>query len=270
MFNIVVEDPNAAASGSIDKLFVWQNSWGLSTRTIGVMVMVHGDDKGLVLPPRVATVQVVVVPVGITAKTTDEQRANINKTCQDLVDRLVKVGVKARADFREGYTPGWKFNDWELKGVPIRLEIGPNDLEKKQTLSVRRDTGVKNPIALDQLEKDVPALLDNIHNDMYTKAKDLYDSRLKVVNKWEEVVPTLDAKCVVVMPWCEVESCEDDIKERSAKSAEQTDERAPSAGAKSLCIPFDQERWGKIVPGETKCPACGSDAKRWTMFGRSY
>lgn len=115
MFNIVVEDPNAAASGSIDKLFVWQNSWGLSTRTIGVMVMVHGDDKGLVLPPRVATVQVVVVPVGITAKTTDEQRANINNTCQDLVDRLAKVGVKARADFREGYTPGWKFNDWELK-----------------------------------------------------------------------------------------------------------------------------------------------------------
>ncbi|KAG8897833.1 hypothetical protein FRC00_003749, partial [Tulasnella sp. 408] len=243
MFNIVVEDPNAAASGSIDKLFVWQNSWGLSTRTIGVMVMVHGDDKGLVLPPRVATVQVVVVPVGITAKTTDEQRANINNTCQELVDRLAKVGVKARADFREGYTPGWKFNDWELKGVPIRLEIGPNDLEKKQTLSVRRDSGVKNPIALDQLEKEVPALLDNIHNDMYTKAKDLYDSRLKVVSKWEEVVPTLDAKCVVVMPWCEVESCEDDIKERSAKSAEQTDERAPSAGAKSLCIPFDQERW---------------------------
>ncbi|KAG8955439.1 hypothetical protein FRC04_008790 [Tulasnella sp. 424] len=270
MFNIVVEDPNAAASGSVDKLFVWQNSWGLSTRTIGVMVMVHGDDKGLVLPPRVATVQVVVVPVGITAKTSDEQRANINKTCQDLVDRLVKVGVKARADFREGYTPGWKFNDWELKGVPIRLEIGPNDLEKKQTLSVRRDNGVKNPIALDQLEKEVPALLDNIHNDMYTKAKDLYDSRLKVVSKWEEVVPTLDAKCVVVMPWCEVEACEDDIKERSAKSAEQTDERAPSAGAKSLCIPFDQERYGKIVPGETKCPACGSDAKRWTMFGRSY
>lgn len=115
MFNIVVEDPNAAASGSTDKLFVWQNSWGLSTRTIGVMVMVHGDDKGLVLPPRVASVQVVVVPVGITAKTTDDDRAKINGTCQELVDRLVKIGVKAKADFREGYTPGWKFNDWELK-----------------------------------------------------------------------------------------------------------------------------------------------------------
>jgi len=270
MFNIVVEDPNAAASGSTEKLFVWQNSWGLSTRTIGVMVMVHGDDKGLVLPPKVASVQVIVVPVGISAKTSDADRAAINDGCQDLVDRLVKIGVKARGDFRDGYTPGYKFNDWELKGVPIRLEIGPADIQKKQTLSVRRDTGVKAPIALDQLETAVPSLLENIHNDMFKKAKTTYDSRLKVVSKWEEVVPTLDAKCVVVMPWCEVESCEDDIKERSAKSAEQTDERAPSAGAKSLCIPFDQERWGKIIPGETKCPSCGNDAKRWTMFGRSY
>ncbi|KAG9004725.1 hypothetical protein FRB93_010216 [Tulasnella sp. JGI-2019a] len=271
MFNIVVEDPNAAGSGtSSEKLFVWQNSWGLSTRTIGVMVMVHGDDKGLVLPPRVASVQVVVVPCGITARTSDTDRAAINSGCQELVDRLTKIGLRARADFREGYTPGYKFNDWELKGVPIRLEVGPSDLQKKQTLSVRRDTGAKAPVPLEDVETAVPALLETIHQDMYKKAKETYDARLKPVYKWEDVVPTLDAKCVVVMPWCEVEACEDDIKERSAKSAEQTDERAPSAGAKSLCIPFDQERWGKIIPGETKCTACGKDAKRWTLFGRSY
>jgi len=273
MFGIVVEDPNAhvGTGGQSEKLYVWQNSWGLSTRTIGVMVMVHGDDKGLVLPPRVASVQVIVVPCGITAKTTDADRAAINTGCQELINRLQKVGVKARGDFRDGYTPGYKFNDWELKGVPIRLEIGPADLQKKHTLSVRRDTGVKTPIPLADVEKAVPALLETIHYDMYTKAKDVYDSRLKSVHRWDDVVPTLDAKCVVVMPWCEVEACEDDIKERSAKSAEQTDERAPSAGAKSLCIPFDQDRWGsKIVPGETKCTACGKDAKRWAMFGRSY
>ncbi|KAG8904366.1 hypothetical protein FRB99_001867 [Tulasnella sp. 403] len=270
MFNIVVEDPDAAASGSTDKLFVWQNSWGLSTRAIGVMVMVHGDDKGLVLPPRVAQVQVVVVPCGITAKLTDAERTAVYDGCQALVDRLTKLGIRARADFREGYTPGYKFNDWELKGVPIRLEFGPADLQKKQTLSVRRDTGAKSPIALDDLEKAVPALLDNIHDDMYNRAKEVYDARVKPILKWEDVVPTLDAKCAVVIPWCEEAACEDDIKERSARSAEQTDERAPSAGAKSLCIPFDQERWGKIVPGETKCTGCGKDAKRWTMFGRSY
>lgn len=122
MFGIVVEDPNAAATGSVDKLFVWQNSWGLSTRTIGVMVMVHGDDKGLVLPPRVASVQVIVIACGITAKTTDAERARINEECQNLVDRLVKVGIKAKADFREGYTPGYKFNDWEQKVVHVPLD----------------------------------------------------------------------------------------------------------------------------------------------------
>jgi prolyl-tRNA synthetase len=110
MFNIFVEDPN---DGS--KSYVWQNSWGLSTRAIGVMVMVHGDNQGLVLPPRVASIQVVIVPCGITAKTTDEQRADINSKCEELAATLKKVGVRAKADLREGYTPGYKFNDWEQK-----------------------------------------------------------------------------------------------------------------------------------------------------------
>lgn len=112
MFNIVVEDPN---DGS--KSYVWQNSWGLSTRAIGVMVMVHGDNQGLVLPPRVASVQAVIVPCGITAKTTDEQRANINTACEDLAKTLKKAGIRAKADLRDGYTPGYKFNDWEQKVI---------------------------------------------------------------------------------------------------------------------------------------------------------
>jgi prolyl-tRNA synthetase len=127
MFGISVEDPNLSAAdkakiladpeGNPDagKAFVWQNSWGLSTRTIGVMVMVHGDNQGLVLPPRVANVQVVVVPVGVTAKTSDEMREKIASACQDVVKTLKKAGVRAKADLREGYTPGWKFNDWEQK-----------------------------------------------------------------------------------------------------------------------------------------------------------
>lgn len=110
MFNIFVEDPH---DGS--KSYVWQNSWGLSTRAIGVMVMIHGDNQGLVLPPRVASVQVIVVPCGITAKTTDEQRAKINGTCEELAKTLKKAGIRAKADLREGYTPGYKFNDWEQK-----------------------------------------------------------------------------------------------------------------------------------------------------------
>ncbi|KAF8621767.1 hypothetical protein AX15_007505 [Amanita polypyramis BW_CC] len=268
MFNIVVEDPNDPTGQG--KLHVWQNSWGLSTRAIGVMVMVHGDNQGLVLPPRVASVQVVVVPCGITARTSDEDRKRINGSCEDLAGRLKSVGIRAKADLREGYTPGYKFNDWEQKGVPLRLEIGPNDLAKSQTLTVRRDTGVKNPISLTDIESTVGSLLDTIQKDMYNRAKEAYDSRVVPATKWEDVVPTLDNKCVVVMPWCEVEACEDDIKERSARASEPTDERAPSAGAKSLAIPFDQSRWPAIEPGKTKCPACGQDAKRWTLFGRSY
>ncbi|KAH9974143.1 hypothetical protein BGW80DRAFT_1437038 [Lactifluus volemus] len=268
MFNIFVEDPNDPTGQG--KIYVWQNSWGLSTRTIGVMVMVHGDNQGLVLPPRIASVQAIIVPCGITAKTTEEQRVEITAKCEELVTRLRKVGVRTRADLRDGYTPGYKFNDWEQKGVPLRLEIGPQDLAKNQTLGVRRDTGVKAPISLTSVETAVPALLETIQNEMFARAKDIYWSRIKQVTEWEKVVPTLDDKCVAVLPWCEVESCEDDIKERSGRAAEPQDERAPSAGAKSLAIPFNQSHWDPIIPGKTKCPACGGDAKRWTMFGRSY
>jgi prolyl-tRNA synthetase len=268
MFNIVVEDPNDPSGQG--KTFAWQNSWGLSTRTIGVMTMVHGDNQGLVLPPRVASIQAVVVPCGVTAKTSDEDRAKINNACDDLAKSLIDGGVRARADLREGYTPGYKFNDWEQKGVPLRLEIGPNDLAKQQTLSVRRDTGAKIPVALADLATTIPKMLETIQNDMFQRALTEYNAHVKEVTRWEDFVPTLDSKCIAVIPWCEREACEDDIKERSGRAAEQQDERAPSAGAKSLAIPFEQERWSPIKLGETKCVGCGQEAKRWTMFGRSY
>ena len=113
MFNIFVEDPSDPTKQR--KAYVWQNSWGLSTRTIGVMVMVHGDNQGLVLPPRVASIQVIIIPCGITAKSTDEDRARINDACDDLAKTLKKAGLRAKADLRDGYTPGYKFNDWEQK-----------------------------------------------------------------------------------------------------------------------------------------------------------
>lgn len=117
MFDIFVEDPNDPVGRG--KIYVWQNSWGLSTRCIGVMVMVHGDDKGLVLPPRIASVQVVIVPCGITAKTTDEERKRINDKCEELAQSLRAADIRAKADLRDGYTPGWKFNDWEQKAGPV-------------------------------------------------------------------------------------------------------------------------------------------------------
>ncbi|KAG8832795.1 hypothetical protein FRC17_000618 [Serendipita sp. 399] len=264
MFDISVEDPNPANKG--ERLYAWQNSWGLSTRTIGVMVMVHGDNQGLVLPPRVANQQVVIVPCGVNEATQND----VFSKCEEVAATLKAAGIRVKADLRETYLPGWKFNFWEQKGVPIRLEIGPKDIEKNQTVAVRRDTGRKATLPLAGITTSIPILLETIQADMYARAKETFDQRLIQVTKWEDVVPTLDNKCVVVMPWCEVEKCEDDIKERSGRSAEQTDERAPSAGAKSLAIPFDQSKWDPIDAGKTKCPACGSDAKRWTMFGRSY
>lgn len=274
MFNISVEDPNASKEvvGKPEgRLHVWQNSWGLSTRTIGVMVMVHGDDKGLVMPPRVSQIQVVIIPCGISVKTTPEERQRIEGACAAAEQELLAAGVRAKADLRDLYSPGWKFNNWELKGVPLRMEIGPKDLEKESRLLVRRDTGVKASVAAAGIVGEIKTLLDTIHNDMYAKADAEYTSRRKKVTEWSNFTRELNGKNHVVIPWCEVEECEDAIKERSARVAEEgeaQDERAPSMGAKSLCIPFDQEQFGSIVG--LKCPQCEREAKRWTMFGRSY
>lgn len=274
MFNISVEDPSAPKSkqGTPEgRLHVWQNSWGLSTRTIGVMVMVHGDDKGLVMPPRVSQVQVVIVPCGITVKTTDEERKKIEDACADAEKELLAGGIRAKADLRASYSPGYKFNDWEMRGVPIRMEIGPKDLEKNSRVLVQRFDGAKSSHSAEGILSHVQQQLNGIHDAMYKKAHDEYASHRKVVLNWDDFTPTLNGKNHVVIPWCEVEACEDKIKERSARQAledEAEDERAPSMGAKSLCIPFDQDQF-ESIEGKT-CPQCGMKAKRWTMFGRSY
>ncbi|KAI8325356.1 prolyl-tRNA synthetase [Martensiomyces pterosporus] len=272
MFNVVVEDPEATGADR-PKIFVHQTSWGLSTRTIGVMVMVHGDDKGLVLPPRVAETQVIIIPCGITVKHTDEDRRQVADACLDVEARLKKLGIRAESDLRWNYTPGFKYSHWEVRGVPIRLEIGPKDLEKQSVLSVRRDNFAKAPIALGDLETAIPQLLTTIHDDMLARARATLDERVKLVLKWEDFVPTLNSKCLTMIPWCEGEECEDQIKERSSRDSlgdEPEDEKAPSMGAKSLCLPYNQPQNPPIVPGETKCIQCGENAKRYALFGRSY
>ncbi|KAK9465968.1 hypothetical protein V1512DRAFT_226890 [Lipomyces arxii] len=265
MFGITVEDPKNDG----EKINIWQNSWGLSTRSIGVMVMVHGDDKGLVMPPRVAQTQVVVIPCGLTVKTTEEDKANIMAGVTEIAEVLKKAGVRVIADVRDNYSPGWKFSDWELKGVPLRLEFGPMDFKKKQTLAVRRANGKKESIALGDVAEAVPKLLEDIQAEMYAKAKASFDSHVIRVTEWDDFVPALNNKNLVQIPWCGVTECEDEIKDKSARQdGEEVDERAPSMGAKSLCIPFDQPEG--IIKGETKCASCGRDAVEWCMFGRSY
>ncbi|KAK0391343.1 hypothetical protein NLU13_0844 [Sarocladium strictum] len=270
MFDITVEDP--ANKGQ--KIHVWQNSWGLSTRVIGVMVMIHGDDKGLVLPPRVAKTQVVLIPVGINKSTTPEARKAHEEKMQGFRAALRKVDVRSEVDWREGYTPAWKFNDWELKGTPLRLEFGPKDAEKEVVSFARRDTGEKGTIPIAELDTKVPELLETIQNDMYTKAEKSFREHRLQITKWEEVMPALDAKNVLLIPFCGDGKCEDRMKELTTRVDDQPDvpesQKPPTMGMKSLCIPFEQPEG--IVAGETECvnPECQRKAQFWTMFGRSY
>lgn len=266
MFNIVVENPDRLENQP-DKLHVWQNLWGLLTRLLGVMVMVHADNKGLVLPPRVAKDQVVVVPVGLNVKTRGQEEAVIGGA-KDIELRLAVAGVRAFGDFREGYSPGWKFSDHELKGVPLRLEFGPNDLAKESVLAVARNDGKKEVVPLAQLEKRIPEILEEIQAAMYAKAKASYDEHRVSVTSWSDFITQLNNKNVVVAPWCGVMECEEDIKESSARTddGEEEDEKAPLMGAKSLCIPFEQAD----LPKDQGCVKCDRPAIQWCMFGRSY
>lgn len=273
MFDIRVEDPNQQVTEgqARDKLFVWQNSWGFTTRSIGIMVLVHGDDKGLVIPPRVAEIQVVIVPVGVTAKMADADKQKLYSEVDKMRETLEGVDVRVECDYREGYNVGYKFNDWEMKGVPLRLEFGPKDAAKGVVTTSRRDREGKGEIAVGDIANEVPALLETIQKDMYQKAADEYSSHRKLVRQWSDFVPSLNAKNVVIVPHCTGGECEDEIKKDSAGNVEgqEVDVRAPSMGAKSLCIPAEQPE--EIKEGTTCInPKCGKDAVQWVMFGRSY
>ncbi|BAP69629.1 putative prolyl-tRNA synthetase YHR020W [Kluyveromyces marxianus] len=267
MFNISVENPLGSEH---PKIYAYQNSWGLSTRVIGVMVMIHSDNKGLVIPPRVSQFQSVIVPVGITAKTSDEQRAKIHESAKDVESRLRKAGIRVFGDYNDNYTPGWKFAQYELKGIPLRIEMGPKDLEKQQVTCVRRNDGKKVVVSLDELEKRIPEVLEELQQDLFNRAKELFDSHRVIVDEWKGFVPALNKKNVILAPWCGVEECEEDIKASSAKKDDgeefEVDDKSPSMGAKSLCIPFQQP---PLKSGQ-KCVKCDREAKQYCMFGRSY
>uniref|UniRef100_A0A0C9RLA1 Bifunctional glutamate/proline--tRNA ligase n=1 Tax=Fopius arisanus TaxID=64838 RepID=A0A0C9RLA1_9HYME len=265
MFEILVE---GAEEGS-EKTYVYQNSWGITTRTIGVMVMVHGDDKGLVLPPRVAKVQAIIVPCGITAATSAEDRERLMVECKKLEAELVEGGeVKVRGDYRDNYSPGWKFNHWELKGVPVRIEVGFKDLEKGEVTLVRRDTSAKTTAKRTQAKNEIKQLLEEIHNNMFATAKSELQSHVKQTNDWNEFCKLLDQKNLLLSPFCGGISCEEQIKADSTRSDDE-EPGAPSMGAKSLCIPFDQP---KVSLESLKCihPKCSERPKFFTLFGRSY
>ncbi|KAM9608707.1 bifunctional glutamate/proline--tRNA ligase isoform 2-T2 [Morphnus guianensis] len=262
MFEIVFEDPKKPG----EKQFAYQNSWGITTRTIGVMTMIHGDNMGLVLPPRVACVQVVIIPCGITNSLSEDDKDALLKKCNEYRNRLLSVNIRVRADLRDNYSPGWKFNHWELKGVPVRVEVGPRDMKSQQFVAVRRDTGQKLTFSEHEAEERLKQILEEIHANLYNRASEDLKSHMVVANTMEDFQKELDSGKIVQIPFCGEIECEDWIKKTTARD-QDLEPGAPSMGAKSLCIPFQPLR-------ELQCGArcvCGKNpAKFYTLFGRSY
>ncbi|HLC61594.1 MAG TPA: proline--tRNA ligase [Candidatus Nanoarchaeia archaeon] len=226
--------------------FVYTTSWGLSTRTIGAVIMVHGDDKGLVWPPKLAPVQAVVVP--IIFKGNAETVLNKSK---EIAKRLRAKGHSIEIDDRDTYTPGWKFNEWELKGVPLRIEVGPKDVEADQVVLVRRDTNEKIIVKTKDMEHKVEETLAYIQDNLLKKAREFLKNNIIEVNGINLLSEAIKNKKIAKAQFCGSTKCEDLIKDKAD-------------GATCRCIPFEQ----KTASG--RCVQCGEQAKFWALFGKNY
>jgi prolyl-tRNA synthetase len=227
--------------------YVWQTSWGITTRLIGAMVMVHGDDKGLIMPPKVAPLQVVIVPIPFKGL---EGAAIVDRT-KKIAETLKAKGVRTLLDDRNEYTPGWKFHQWELKGVPIRLELGPRDLKQGQVVIVRRDTGEKKPVKESELSETVEKLLQEIQDNMLAKAKAILQAKTTSVQNYEEFKKVLEEKGgFIKAAWCGSMDCETKVKDET--------------GATIRIRPFQTEE------PSTNCIICANKAKETAYFARSY
>ncbi|XP_023648738.1 bifunctional glutamate/proline--tRNA ligase [Paramormyrops kingsleyae] len=262
MFEIMFEDPKKPG----EKQLAYQNSWGITTRTIGVLTMVHGDNQGLVLPPRVACLQVIIIPCGITASLAEAEKEALLAQCSRYLAQLQKSGFRVKADLRDNYSPGWKFNHWELKGVPVRLEVGPKDLKQSQCVAVRRDTGEKLTLPEAAVESRLTQLLEDIQNNLFQRASDDLKKHMVVADSMEQFQNDLDQGKIVQIPFCGRIECEDWIKKITAKD-QDLEPGAPSMGAKSLCIPFQPL---KTLQAGQMCVSGKEPAQFYTLFGRSY
>ena len=226
--------------------YVHGTSWGVSTRLIGGVIMTHGDERGLMLPPKIAPYQVVIVPI---------PRGNWRETvlphAQAVRDALVARGIRVMLDDRDAYTPGWKFSEWELRGVPLRLEIGPKDIEKQQVMSVRRDTREKTPVAVGGAVEAVAGLLDAIQRNMLERARVYREEHTSSTASWDEFTQILEGRPgFVVSPWCGDEACEAEIK------------AATQATIRNL--PLD------AAPSGAPCVKCGRPSVADAWFAKAY
>ncbi|MBU1144875.1 MAG: proline--tRNA ligase [Firmicutes bacterium] len=220
-----------------------QTSWGVSTRLIGAIIMVHGDDSGLVLPPRVAPIQVIIIPI-------QSQKEGVLEAAKSIFDSLSEKGVRVKIDDSDK-SPGWKFSESEMKGIPIRIEVGPRDLAKGECIIAKRYNGEKITIKLIDLSIQIPLLLQEIHEKMYQKALDNVFLNTRPAYTYQEFKQILESKQgYIKMMWCGNQSCEDLIKEETSATAR--------------CIPFHQEHL------TDNCPVCGRKAEKLVYFAKAY
>ncbi|MEK6841475.1 MAG: His/Gly/Thr/Pro-type tRNA ligase C-terminal domain-containing protein, partial [Nanoarchaeota archaeon] len=225
------------------KQYAWQNSWGFTTRTIGILIAMHGDDHGLVLPPNLAEIQVVIVPILF-----EESKQKVIKKAHEIRKSLNKY--RAYLDDREGYSAGWKFNEYELKGIPIRIEIGPKDLKKNQVVLVRRDTLKKENVKIRDLNKKIEKTLNEIHENLYNKAKKFLNDNIIEVKNMNDMKKVINSGKIAKLNWCLGTKCEELIKEKTE-------------GAKSLNISLTEKAKGK-------CFVCNNKANGVAYFAKSY
>ncbi|MBQ2824783.1 MAG: proline--tRNA ligase, partial [Clostridia bacterium] len=220
-----------------------QTSWGVSTRMIGAIIMVHGDDDGLVLPPKVAPIQVAIIPIA--------------QHKEGVLDKVYEVAEVLKKDFRikvdaSDKAPGWKFSEYEMKGVPVRVELGPKDIEKNQCVIVRRDNREKIFVSLDNLAEEVQKALDAVHEAMYEKALKNMQEKTFEARSYEEFIDTAENKPGFIKAmWCGEKECEEKLKE-------------VTGGVKSRCIPFEEEHLSDT------CVCCGKPAKHMVYWGKQY
>ena len=225
--------------------FAWQTSWGVSWRLIGAMIMVHGDNQGLVLPPKVAPIQVVIIPI----YKNEEGRDKVFPKVDEIESNLESKGIRVHVDDRKGLSPGYKFNDWELKGIPIRLEIGPKDIEKQRFVIAKRYNRKKTSLGFDSIDK-VSSVLEEIQNNMLNAAKKQSEENTLEITDYEEFKSKIERGGFFKSPWCGKLECEEKIKEET--------------GADIRVIPFDSNDINK------KCIYCKDQNKSIPIFARGY
>lgn len=242
VFNIRFEDQNQQLQ------YAWQTSWGASTRLVGALIMAHGDDSGLRLPPRVAPIQVVIVPISM-----GDWKTSVLPVARKLEQDLKSAGIRVHLDDREEFTPGWKFSEWEMRGVPVRLEVGPRDVKQGQAVIVRRDTREKTPLPLTTAIENMPGLLEEIQTALFRAALEFRENNTHEVADYAVFKDILETRRGFLKThWCGDQACEDKIKAETMAT---------------IRVVFPERNQGKT---RGKCLLCGKDSDRQVLFARAY